>query len=55
MYATKSNRQKTLTFGISSPAHIHHMDQSICMAQIIQKLIAQATSFMSPRNKTRNI
>lgn len=44
-----------MTFGISGPAYVHHMNQSIRMAEIIQEFISQTTTLMRPRNKTSNI
>lgn len=36
----------SLSLGISSPTHIHHMDQGISMSQVIQELVSQPPSLM---------
>lgn len=47
--------QRALTFRICSPAHIHHMNESIRMTQIIQEFIPQSASLVCSWNKTRDI
>ncbi|RMJ26806.1 hypothetical protein PHISP_02348 [Aspergillus sp. HF37] len=44
-----------LTFRICGPTDVYHMDQSIGMAQVVQKLITQTSSLVRPGDKTSNV
>jgi hypothetical protein len=52
MYSSKDRSQ---TFRIGGPAHIHDMDESIRMAQVVQKLVTQSASLMRSWNQTSHV
>ena len=47
--------QRAQTFGICRPTHVYHMNQRICMTQVIQEFISQTPSLVCPRDKARNV
>jgi hypothetical protein len=45
----------TLTFSIRGSTHVHHMNESIGMTQIVQELVAESATLMRTWHKTGNV
>jgi hypothetical protein len=45
----------TLTFSVCCSTHVHHMNESIGMTQIVQELVAESATLMRTWHKTGNV